>query len=325
MKKIIVLALSAVLGFALPAQADSVKSPTTKKSASKKKKKRKIFVPPSNRKVVPIKDRLIRDWGLQISVQGFAGTMKQDLPVKIGTLIGGYKCFLAGKLCAEAGFNFGFVPQYWWGMSGGVRWNPFSNRHWLTTSLKLSFLSFPVGYDNDTQWTIDLSAGVLWRAFGDYASSSILTEIVVKIGGQNQTSFLFGPSVMKPVIFVGLRFSLDLAMYQKHRDGRGLSVFTGRSPYDPKRSRGIHQNTQVHQPAYRKKKVRRSTGPWVKYRGVKLPALGDADKDGTLNMADKCPVQKGPAKFMGCPEELDTDDDDVPDYEDKYPFDPKRR
>ncbi len=43
----------------------------------------------------------------------------------------------------------------------------------------------------------------------------------------------------------------------------------------------------------------------------------DADYDGIPDIADKCPDQYGPKRFMGCP---DADEDGIPDFDDKCPY-----
>ena len=52
---------------------------------------------------------------------------------------------------------------------------------------------------------------------------------------------------------------------------------------------------------------------------IKVIDTTDTDKDGIIDTEDRCPREKGVAKYFGCPPPIDTDKDGIIDTEDKCP------
>lgn len=299
--------------------AKAKKKPATrsvKKKAKVKKKKRYLH---HTHKPVPVKDRPYRQWGFMVGMQAAAGTGRLS-GVFLGTAFGGYYCLKGGYICLEAVPQITFLPPVIYGGSPRMSWFPWSNRSWLYLGVGASFLGVQTPQFQGQRFTGDIHVGALWRAFSDLAPTAMRIELVVSLGADRFTPYPFAPESNQFVFTAALRVYFDFALRQVYNDGKSLSAFTGRSNYNPRDSVGYYQNVQPHV----NRRVRRR-GQWIIYRGVRLRATGDADQDGTLNIVDKCPLHKGPARFKGCPPRLDSDGDRLEDWRDRRPLNPRIR
>lgn len=299
--------------------AKNKKKPTTrsvKKKAKVKKKKRYLHF---THRPVPVSKRPYRQWGFVVGVQGAAGTGRLS-GVFLGTSFGGYYCMKGGHVCFEAVPQITFLPPVIYGGSPRVSWFPWSNKSWLYLGVGASFLGVQADRFQGQRFTGDLHVGILWRAFSDLAPTAMRIELVASAGADVFIPYPFAPSTSQFVFTAGLRVYFDFALRQVYADGKSLSAFTGRSNYNPRDSVGIYQNLQPHVNL----RVRRR-GQWIIYRGLRLRALGDADRDGILNVVDKCPLHRGPAQFKGCPPSLDSDGDRLEDWRDRRPLNPRIR
>lgn len=307
MSKNLLLTLFVFFVYSVPvsyAQAVSSKKPAKADSKSAAAGKKKKAIKPKydfNRRHVPVKDRLVRDWGGAFGVRYSFASGFLSAPHHLDLVVKGYKCFALGSMCLSLGITTDIMS--WplqvagFGFVGGLEWNPLTNRHWLGLygDFGLQWLPIRVG-DDATRVYGDIGVQLLWRAFGDNALSAFKIKAGLFFGAEIGRKVIFAAPETVYFAGVGITILVDVAgmLYGK---GGSISIFSGNSTNRPT---GYYQELNN----------------WGTVKHVK-----DTDGDGVADTHDKCPTIPGPVENHGCPRG-DRDGDGIADNIDKCPNEP---